>query len=126
MRLYLIPVIAGGLLLGACSTQEEAKISFKNDLAPILQAHCVDCHNGPEAEGTIASGVRLDSYAGVMKGTKFGPIVDPGHPAGSVLVQVLEGTVDKSIAMPHGTEQPLPDSKVKRFRNWVAQGAMDN
>jgi hypothetical protein len=127
MRYILLPILASSLVLGACSTQDESPaVSFKNDLMPILQANCVECHNGAAAEGTAASGVLLDSYAGVMKGTKFGPIVDPGHPAGSVLNQVIEGRVDKSIAMPHGTAQPLPEAKQKLFRDWVAQGAKDN
>ena len=111
MRHLIYPILAVCLILSACSTQDQAEVSLQNDLMPILQAHCVDCHNADDAEGTKVSGVRLDSYAGIMKGTKFGPIVDPGHPAGSVLNQVIEGRVHESIAMPHGTEKPLSESK---------------
>lgn len=127
MRYFILSILTTCMVLSACSTQnDDSEVSLQNDLMPILQANCIDCHNGSEAKGTEVSGVRLDSYAGIMKGTNFGPIVDPGHPAGSVLNQVIEGRVHASIAMPHGTEKPLSESKQKLFRDWVTQGAKDN
>jgi len=126
MRYLIFPILTTCMVFSACSTQNDSEVSLKSDLMPILQAHCIDCHNSSGAEGTTVSGVRLDSYAGIMKGTNIGPIVDPGHPAGSVLNQVIEGRVHESIAMPHGTEKPLSESNKKLFRDWVAQGAKDN
>lgn len=122
----LIPIVAGALLIGACSEQEQsASVSFKDDVSPILAANCLKCHDAPDAKGTTKSGLRLDSYAGVMQGTKFGPVIDPGYPESSVLNQVIEGRVDKSIAMPHGG-QAIAAADQKVIREWVEQGAKDN
>ena len=127
MRILILPLLAGAMMIGACSSQDDGpQVSFKNDLLPVLEANCAKCHSGPDSKGTKVSGVRLDSYEGIMAGTKFGPIVDPGYPASSVLNQVIEGRVDKSIAMPHDTETLLSETKQKLFRDWVAQGANNN
>lgn len=127
MRILILPLLAGALVIGACSSQEDSQqVSFSKDLMPILETNCLECHSDPDAKGTKVSGVRLDSYDGIMAGTKFGPIVDPGYPASSVLNQVIEGRVDKSIAMPHDADQPLSETRQKLFRDWVAQGARNN
>lgn len=128
MRYYLIPVAAASLMLGACTTEESAPtVSFKADVMPIIDANCAKCHNSPQAPGTVKSGLRMDTYEGLMKGTKFGPVIDPGYADTSVLNQVIEGRVHKSIQMPHGTgDRPLTDGEQKIIRDWVEQGAQNN
>ena len=49
-------------------------MSFAEDIAPIFKGWCVSCHQ-PGGEGYNASGLDLTSYDGVMKETKFGPMV---------------------------------------------------
>lgn len=123
---HLLPVVISALLLSACSSEEETPtVSLQNDVMPILQANCLECHDSPTAKGTKKSGLRLDSHAGIMQGTKFGPIVDSGYPDTSVLNQVVEGRVDKSIKMPHGGKS-LSEAEQLTLRLWVEQGAKNN
>lgn len=128
MRYALMPMMAASLLLGACSSEQDvATVSFKTDVLPVLTENCLKCHGGPEAEGTLASGLRMDTYEGLMKGTKFGPVVDAGYPDTSVINQVVEGRVNKAIRMPHGpNDRALTPSEQKILRDWVAQGAQNN
>lgn len=122
----LLPLIASTLLLGACSQQEEAKpVSLKADVMPILQANCLECHDSPDAKGTKKSGLRMDTHAGLIQGTKYGPVIDAGYADTSVLNQVVEGRVDKSIKMPHGGKE-LTEAEQQILRDWVEQGAKDN
>ena len=48
--------------------------SFAEDVFPIFKGRCVGCH-APGKEGFEKSGLDLTTYEGVMKGTKFGPMV---------------------------------------------------
>ena len=115
-----VAVVGGAIMLPGCG-QREVQVSFSKDVMPILQASCHECHL-PGGKGTTESGLLLDSYENLMKGTKFGPVVKPGNGLGSPFNQVLEGRVDKSIRMPHGGTQ-IFESKVKtltyRFKHWL-------
>ena len=96
--LTLLSVAAGSLALAgavispplhqACA--QSAQISYSDDIAPIFRGWCVSCHR-PGGEGYKASGLDLTSYAGVMKGTKFGPMVIPGQPDSSNLIVLISG-----------------------------------
>jgi hypothetical protein len=64
-------------------------MSFKDDVLPIFKGRCIDCHQ-PGGEGYEKSGLDLRTYAGVMKGTKFGAMVVPGNPDTSNLAWLLD------------------------------------
>jgi hypothetical protein len=89
-----------------------------------LQTSCLECHS-KDGKGEQKSGLLLDSYEHIMKGTKYAPIVVPGSSLNSVLNQVVEGRVDKSISMPHGGK-PLSEASIKILKAWVDQGAKNN
>lgn len=117
----LLAACVGAVVLAGCSRHE---VSFKSDVMPILNSSCVECHR-PGGKGFAASGLLLDSYADVMKGTKHGPVIKPGDGLSSPFNQVIEGRVDKSIRMPHGGT-PIPEENIKTLRAWVDQGAKNN
>ena len=85
MRLAKI-VTPGMLALCTVLFGCDREVSFANDVQPILNTDCVECHGGV-AEGAATSGVDLSDYDGVMQGTNFGPIVVAGSSASSVLYQ---------------------------------------
>ena len=99
-------------------------ISFRNDIAPILEENCLPCHTegGP---GYEKSGFSVVSYDTIMKGTKFGPVITPGSSLTSSLVMLIEHRSDPSISMPHGRD-PLPQEAIERIKQWIDQGAPDN
>lgn len=116
-----VTVFGAAVMLSGCGQRE---VSFSKDVMPILQTSCLECHR-PGGKGHMQSGLLLDSYDHVMKGTKFGPVVKAGNGLSSPFNQVLEGRVDKSIRMPHGGKQ-IPEAQVKILRAWVDQGAKNN
>jgi hypothetical protein len=61
-----------------------------------------------------------------MKGTKFGPVVQPGNSFESVLVMLVEGRADQSIKMPHQDEPPLAAEQIETLKLWIDQGANNN
>lgn len=111
--------------LAGCSGSGDKPVSFSADVEPILAEHCLSCHNS-EGEGFKKSGLNLESYAGLMKGTKFGPVVIPGQPLSSSLVLLIDGKADPAITMPHGSLQLIAKEKRDVIKNWISQGAKDN
>jgi hypothetical protein len=115
----LMPLIVAAFAVAmtpGCARKQE--VSYKKDVAPILDKHCAKCHMEGEP-GYLASGFNMQGYDALMKGTRYGPVVLPGDPMTSVLVMLIEGRADPSIKMPHGDEPPLTKDEIKTIRRWV-------
>ncbi|MCB1875308.1 MAG: hypothetical protein KDH88_04970 [Chromatiales bacterium] len=114
-------VLLGSALLAGCGQEP---VSFKSNVKPILDANCAECHIGNGA-GLQKSGLSMESYESLMRGTKFGSVVKPGDSVGSTLNILVEGRADPSIKMPHGKRALTPE-EIATLKNWVDQGAKDN
>ena len=128
--LTLISVAVGGLTLAATmvlapihnACAQRAQTSFAEDVVPIFKGYCVSCHQ-PGGEGYNASGLDLTSYDGLMKGTKFGAMVIPGHPDDSNIMVLIDGK--GQLRMPYG-HKPLPSCLRDTIYSWIFQGAKNN
>ena len=109
-------------LSNACAA--EPKVSFAEDILPLLKWRCGGCHQSG-GEGFEKSGMDLTSYAGIMKGTKFGPMVIPRDPESSNLMLLLDWRVAAAIRMPHGKKK-LSICDRDAIRAWIREGAKDN
>jgi len=108
------------LALTGCAEQ----VSFSQDVMPVLKARCLACH----AEGTPGyevSGFSVESYEQVMKGTKNGPVVEPGYSYASTLQTLVEHKADPSIAMPQNAPK-LSSAEIQTIGVWIDQGAKNN
>jgi hypothetical protein len=101
-----------------------AEMSFKEDVFPIFKGRCIDCHQ-PGGQGYEQSGLDLSTYEGVMKGTKYGPIVVPGDPDSSNLMWLLDWRASPELRMPHGKKK-LSTCDRDAIRSWIFQGATNN
>ena len=128
--LMLVSVAAGSVALAAAAVlapvhdacAQQGKISFAEDIVPIFKGYCVSCHQ-PGGEGLSTSGLDLTSYDGVMKGTKFGPMIIPGQPDNSNIIVLIEGRA--KIRMPYG-HKALPNCLRNEIWTWIFQGAKNN
>jgi len=110
--------------LGGCE-RAGPNVSFSTDVHPILEKYCLDCHMAGKP-GYEASGLDMESYGVLMKGTRFGPVVIAGDRLNSALTMLIEGRADPSIKMPHG-DRPGPNAAdIEIIGRWVDQGAMNN
>ena len=100
------------------------RVSFSEDVLPLLKFKCSSCHQAG-GEGYEKSGLDLTSYQGVMKGTKFGPMVIPGDPETSNLMRLLDWRASAELRMPHGKKQ-LSICDRDTIRTWIFDGAKDN
>ncbi len=129
----LVSIIVGSLVLvgstplmpihQACA-EHGTPISYSEDIAPIFKGWCVSCHQ-TGGEGYSASGLDLTTYQGLMKGTKFGPMVIPGEPDTSNLIVLIGNQVSPEIRMPFG-HKVLPNCLRRNIWTWIFHGAKDN
>jgi mono/diheme cytochrome c family protein len=115
--MLFIPLVA--VVASGCN--REPPTDFNTNVKPIMDKYCAECHM-PGSEGAAASGFLVDSYADVMKGTNFGPVVVPGSAESSTLYRLVAGKADPSIKMPHG-DRTLTDEEIETIRLWIDQGA---
>jgi hypothetical protein len=119
-RAVLITISSASLLalLAGCG---DKPLTYQADIKPIIDANCMACHV-PGGEGYEKSGLLMDSYEAVMKGTQYGPVVIPGSSVSSTLYRLVSGQADPSIRMPHG-QGALPEKDVAAIATWIDQGA---
>jgi hypothetical protein len=104
--------------------REESRKEWLTRILPLLKWKCASCHQSG-GEGYEKSGLDLTSYEGVMKGTKFGPMVVPGDPDLSNLMLLLDWRAAPAIRMPHGKKQ-LSICDRNTIRTWIKEGAKGN
>ena len=124
---FLLGLIIPLYFLAACGQSEktEKMVSYSKEIVPILQKYCYECHL-TGGQGQQASGLDMSSYASLMKGTKYGPVIKASDSLSSTLVILVEGRADPSIRMPHGDRQGLTKDEIKTLRSWINQGAKNN
>ncbi|MYC78694.1 hypothetical protein F4X10_23250 [Candidatus Poribacteria bacterium] len=89
-------------------------VSFENDILPILTARCAfaGCHvaGGPD-------NLDFSTYQTLKKGGEDGPVVIPGNPNESDIIEEIV-----SERMPPGGP-PLTDAQIRLFIDWINEGA---
>lgn len=92
-------------------------VSFRRDIAPILESHCLSCHGPKTAEG----GYRVDTYEQLFKpGDSDLMPISTDADAKSELLRRL--TCDESERMPAETD-PLSREKIALIKTWIESGA---
>ena len=81
-------------------------ISFANDVMPILEAHCISCHQ----QGNTSGGYDLSSYNAIA--------ANANAVIGSMKANGYQ-------LMPIGGPA-LPDSTIQKIKCWIQQGKLDN
>lgn len=92
---------------------------FTGVIAPVFASKCVSCHGPAKAKG----GLRLDSFAAVMKGGKDDVALVPGHAAQSPLVQRALLPASEDDHMPPDGKPQLTRAELTLLQWWIAAGA---
>jgi len=98
------------------SSSGEGSVSFANDVLPIIDSRCAQCHGGERIEKQL----NLLSYSTLMAGSENGPVVIPGDADASKLIELIA-----TQKMPKRGAK-LNAVQVQVFTDWVNQGALDN
>ena len=87
---------------------------FETRVRPVLVDRCGACH-GENA----ASGLRVDSLAGLLKGGKRGPAIVVGDPEASLLMRAVRRS---DLQMPPAG--PLDVGEIAALETWIRDGAV--
>jgi hypothetical protein len=100
---------------------EGVSSSFACDLMPMYKAMvCTQCHY---AGDDARAGLDMGSYEGIMAGSDNGPVVIPGDPENSVIVQMT--APPRNHAADVGGK-PMDQRTITKQRAWIEEGARDN
>jgi hypothetical protein len=102
------------------SVEAEGRNLFESRIRPILVEHCYSCHSA-EAK-SVKGGLRLDTREGLQKGGHSGPVVVPGHPEESLLIDAISYAEGFEKMPP---KAKLPSPVIADFRKWIEMGAPD-
>lgn len=107
---------------GAAVELPPAPVSYSADVAPIFKRSCVSCHGGVNAQGEKVTeyGLDLTTAKGALAGSEYGPVIEPGDPDNSYLVELIEAG-----DMPEEGD-PLTPEEIDIIRAWIAAGAKDD
>lgn len=89
-------------------------------LKTILDTRCTMCHSGELAP----LGLQLDSYEGLLKGSRFGPVALDGDPENSEIIRRLKG--ESQPRMPLTGPPYLSDEEILLFENWIKNGLIES
>lgn len=99
--------------------EKEKKITYDDDVRPILREHCFTCHNQSNARSDLA----LDSYSSLMQGGASGEVVFAGDLESSRLWALVSH--EEEPRMPPEQDR-LPEAKLTVIREWILKGALEN
>lgn len=88
-------------------------LTYNDSIQPLLQANCASCHG----EGALA-GLNVTTYEALMAGGQSGPVIVPGMPDESLIVQKLTGET------PHFAQ--LSDQELEFLSLWIETGAPES
>jgi uncharacterized membrane protein len=103
----------------ASSASGGANTFYGVRVEPIFEVRCVTCH-GPSKH---KANLRLDSYRGLMRGGKSGPVIRPGNVQGSDLFRRITLPPGHDDFMPKEGKRPLSADQVKLIELWIGAGA---
>ena len=94
----------------------DVTISYANDVRPILENRCAQCHMGD----FVSAGLNMNTYETLMQGSQDGPVLVPGNAKASLLIQkISKGEMPK-----RGPK--LTPAQIQTLTDWINAGALNN
>ncbi len=90
---------------------------FRRDVEPLLAKRCTPCHNANLSQ----NGVRFDDREAALAGGYSGPVIVPGKPEESKIIQRVTSTKNGFRMPPAGP--PLTPAEIAVLRAWIQNGA---
>ena len=115
LPLPLLLLTALLLVSRSVAAASEGEAFFEKEVRPLLAEHCGKCHGATKQWGEL----RLDSAEALKKGGENGPVIVPGKPDESRLIEAVRYKGETQMP-PDG---PLGAAQVAVLEKWVQLGA---
>jgi hypothetical protein len=93
---------------------------FEQQIRPLLVKHCYECHS--RSAKKRKGGLALDGRDALRKGGDSGPVIVPGDPKSSLLIQAVHYD---GLEMPPKKKGKLSEREIAALERWVRMGAPD-
>ena len=97
-----------------------AKVSFNNDIRPLLSNHCYRCH-GPD-ENERKAGLRLDTFDGATKDHDGIKALVPNNIDESEIIYRITSTDPDEVMPPPNAGDKLSDQEINIIKKWISEG----
>ena len=106
------------------SCKEAKKVSFSQEVFPLLKKRCLGCHY-PGNEFN-ESKLAMHTYESLMEGGVHGSPIVPGNSGRSLIIQKLGPKPPFGDQMPLMSKQKLTEEELGLISKWIDQGATNN
>ncbi len=106
------------LFTGLTAVQAQEKITYTDQVRPLLENKCFSCHNPDKKKGDLD----LTSFASAMVGGGGGSIVSSGDPESSKLISTTTKKTEPFMP-PEGA--PLSPAEIEILSKWIHGGLLD-
>ena len=89
---------------------------FEKNIRPVLAEKCYSCHGAEKHQ----NGLRVDQRDSLMKGSEYGPVVDPRNPATSKLIRAIKHAPGLE-PMPKKGDALKPE-QIAMIEKWISMG----
>lgn len=114
-------IFRSSIALLLCLSTASAKVSFNDDIRPLLSNRCYRCH-GPDEEDRKAK-LRIDTREGALKEHKGFAAIVPGDLKASELIYRIVTDDEDDMMPPPGKGEHFSPEEVELFKQWVKEGA---
>ncbi len=126
LKRWVLPLLAALLTVlspnSVLLAAEPPKVDFNLHIRPLLSDRCFKCH-GPDEQARKGK-LRLDTREGALKELADGwPVIKPGDPEKSELVQRIFATDDDDLMPPPKSNLKLSPAERELLKRWIAEGA---
>ncbi len=102
-------------IFASVASAEERPVDFARDVAPILEKHCIRCHQPTQRQGDLSLATAHDMLASEY--------VVASKPDDSYLLDVVKPAHGERPMMPKEGEA-LSENEIALLRTWIEQGAV--
>jgi len=114
-----IATMATALFLMVSGGYAQKKITYEDDILPIFESACLNCHNADKKKGDLD----LSNFSGIMAGGAGGSVADPGEGEASILYGTVAHTIEPFMP-PRGDKLSKKDADL--IRDWITGGMLEN
>lgn len=126
LRVWL-PLLPAFAFVGSAAPAQQ-KVSFEEQIWPLLDRSCVKCHKAPFEENgkTVKpkAGLRLDGAWAILQGGDDGAVLVKGKAEGSSLyTRTILPKDDEDVMPPDGKAEALTPTEQELLKKWIDEGA---
>ena len=113
-----IATMATALFLMVSGGYAQKKITYEDDILPIFESACLNCHNADKKKGDLD----LSNFSGIMAGGAGGSVADPGEGDASILYGTVAHTIEPFMP-PRGDKLSKIDADLSGA--WLTGGMVE-